>query len=123
MSAPCATLPGVSTVPAPGGGGDPTQPGAAPAMRAADLVAATGGTLLRDAGRPIRGGAVDSRVVEPGNLFVALPGDRTDGHHFLAAAVAAGAAAVLVSRPVDDAALRAMGDASIVRVADTLLGL
>jgi len=92
-------------------------------MRAADLVAATGGTLLRDAGRPIRGGAVDSRVVEPGNLFVALPGDRTDGHHFLAAAVAAGAAAVLVSRPVDDAALRAMGDASIVRVADTLLGL
>jgi UDP-N-acetylmuramoyl-tripeptide--D-alanyl-D-alanine ligase len=92
-------------------------------MRAADLVAATGGTLLRDAGRPIRGGAVDSRVVEPGNLFVALPGDRTDGHHFLAAAVAAGATAMLVSRPVDDAALRAMGDASIVRVADTLLGL
>jgi UDP-N-acetylmuramoyl-tripeptide--D-alanyl-D-alanine ligase len=92
-------------------------------MRAADLVAATGGTLLRDAGRPIRGGAVDSRVVEPGNLFVALPGDRTDGHDFLAAAVAAGAAAVLVSRPVDEAALRAMGDASIVRVADTLLGL
>jgi UDP-N-acetylmuramoyl-tripeptide--D-alanyl-D-alanine ligase len=92
-------------------------------MRAADLVAATGGTLLRDSGRAIRGGAVDSRVVEPGNLFVALPGDRTDGHHFLAAAVAAGAAAVLVSHPVDDAALRAMGDASIVRVADTLLGL
>jgi UDP-N-acetylmuramoyl-tripeptide--D-alanyl-D-alanine ligase len=92
-------------------------------MRAADLVAATGGTLLRDAGRPIRGGAVDSRVVEPGNFFVALPGDRTDGHHFLADAVAAGAAAVLVSRPVDEAALRAMGDASIVRVADTLLGL
>jgi UDP-N-acetylmuramoyl-tripeptide--D-alanyl-D-alanine ligase len=92
-------------------------------MRAADLVRATGGTLLRDAGRPIRGGAVDSRAVEPGNLFVALPGDRTDGHHFLAAAVAAGAAAVLVSRPLDEAALRAMGDASIVRVPDTLLGL
>ena len=123
MSAPCATLPGVSTVPAPGGGGDPTQPAAAPAMRAADLVAATGGTLLRDAGRPIRGGAVDSRMVEPGNLFVALPGERTDGHHFLAAAVAAGAAAVLVSRPVDEAALRTMGDASIVRVPDTLVGL
>jgi UDP-N-acetylmuramoyl-tripeptide--D-alanyl-D-alanine ligase len=92
-------------------------------MHAADLVAATDGTLLHDAGRPIRGGAVDSRLVESGNLFVALPGERTDGHHFLAAAVAAGAAAVLVSRPVDDTALRAMGDVSIVRVADTLLGL
>ena len=66
---------------------------------------------------------MDSRLVEPGNLFVALSGDRTDGHHFLAAAVAAGAAAVLVRRPVDDAALRAIGDASIVCVADTLLGL
>ena len=44
--------------------------------------------------------AVDSRLVAPGNLFVALPGERTDGHRFLAAAVAAGAAALLVvARP------------------------
>ena len=96
VSAACATLPGVTTEPAPGQGGDSTQPAAAPAMRAADLVASTGGILVRDGGRPVRGGAVDSRAVEPGNLFVALPGERTDGHRFLEAAAAAGAAAVLV---------------------------
>ena len=123
MSGACATLPGVTTVPAPGPGGDPTLPAAAPAMRAADLVAATGGTLLRDGGRPIRGGAVDSRAVEPGNLFVALPGERTDGHRFLEAAVAAGAAALLVSRPLEPADLETLGTATVVRVPDALLGL
>lgn len=122
MSAPCATLPGVTTVPAPGEGGEPTPPDA-PALRAADLVVATGGELIFDAGRAIRGGAVDSRAVEPGNLFVALPGERTDGHRFLEAAVAAGAAALLVSRRLDADELRALGNVTVVRVPDALLGL
>ncbi len=42
----------------------------------------------------------DSRQVTPGGLFLALPGARTDGHDHAAAAVAAGAAAVLCARPV-----------------------
>ncbi len=42
--------------------------------------------------------AVDSRRVEPGNLFVALPGARVDGHSFVGDAAARGAAAALVSR-------------------------
>jgi UDP-N-acetylmuramoyl-tripeptide--D-alanyl-D-alanine ligase len=42
----------------------------------------------------------DSRAVTPGALFLALPGARSDGHDFAAAAVAAGAAAVLAARPV-----------------------
>ncbi|MFI1996725.1 UDP-N-acetylmuramoyl-tripeptide--D-alanyl-D-alanine ligase [Actinoplanes sp. NPDC020271] len=42
----------------------------------------------------------DSRAVAFGSLFVALPGARTDGHHFAAAAVAGGAAAALTTRPV-----------------------
>jgi len=48
---------------------------------------------------------IDSRESAPGALFVALPGTRTDGHDFAAAAVAAGAAAVLASRPVGVPAL------------------
>lgn len=44
---------------------------------------------------------IDSRQVEPGALFVALKGERVDGHDFAAAAVADGAVAVLASRPVD----------------------
>jgi UDP-N-acetylmuramoyl-tripeptide--D-alanyl-D-alanine ligase len=42
----------------------------------------------------------DSRAVTPGGLFVALPGARSDGHDFAAAAVGAGAVAVLAARPV-----------------------
>ncbi|MFP4335546.1 MAG: UDP-N-acetylmuramoyl-tripeptide--D-alanyl-D-alanine ligase [Wenzhouxiangella sp.] len=40
----------------------------------------------------------DSRKVRPGDLFVALPGERCDGHDFAAAATERGAAAVLVAR-------------------------
>jgi UDP-N-acetylmuramoyl-tripeptide--D-alanyl-D-alanine ligase len=42
---------------------------------------------------------IDSRAVEPGDLFVALRGESTDGHAHAQAAVDAGAAAVLVERP------------------------
>lgn len=43
----------------------------------------------------------DSRLVEPGSLFVAIPGTRVDGHAFVAGAVAAGAAAAVVEHAVD----------------------
>jgi UDP-N-acetylmuramoyl-tripeptide--D-alanyl-D-alanine ligase len=42
---------------------------------------------------------IDSRAAAPGALFAALPGTRVDGHEFAAQAVAAGAAAVLATRP------------------------
>ena len=42
----------------------------------------------------------DSRAVGPGGLFLALPGARSDGHDFAAAAVEKGAVAVLAARPV-----------------------
>ena len=37
----------------------------------------------------------DSRTLEPGALFVALPGDKTDGHRYIDTALERGAAAVL----------------------------
>ena len=43
----------------------------------------------------------DSRTAKPGDLYVALPGERVDGHDFAAAAVKAGAAAVLASREIE----------------------
>ena len=74
---------------------DPSSPPpvgpAAPALTSDDLVQLTGGRLLARSDRPIRGAAVDSRLVKPGQLFVALPGERTDGHAFVGAALAAGA--------------------------------
>ena len=44
---------------------------------------------------------VDSRRATPGSLFVALPGERSDGHDHAAAAVRAGAVAALTARPLD----------------------
>ncbi len=69
----------------------------------ADAAAAVGGTLHRASGAECVTGTVefDSRRVGPGGLFVALPGNRVDGHAFAEAAVLAGAAGVLSSRPVD----------------------
>jgi len=46
----------------------------------------------------VGGVATDSRDVQPGDLFVALSGDRCDGHDFLDAALTAGAGALLVTR-------------------------
>ncbi len=62
----------------------------------AEVAGVTGGRLLdADPDAPATGVAVDSRVVEPGHLFVALPGGRTDGSLFAAAALHAGAAATI----------------------------
>ena len=43
---------------------------------------------------------IDSREAQPGSLFVALPGERSDGHRYVDDAIARGARALLVSRPV-----------------------
>lgn len=63
------------------------------------------GALVGDVepGACYRGAAIDSRRVEGGELFFALPGERTDGHRFVAGALAAGAAAAVVRTPVGDA--------------------
>jgi UDP-N-acetylmuramoyl-tripeptide--D-alanyl-D-alanine ligase len=47
------------------------------------------------------GAAADSRRAGPGDLYVAIVGERVDGHDFAAAAVGAGAVGVLGSRPVE----------------------
>ncbi len=74
----------------------------------AQIAGITGATLDRvpDAAVLVRGPVViDSRDAAPGGLFAALAGERADGHDFAAAAVAAGAVAVLASRPAGVPAL------------------
>jgi UDP-N-acetylmuramoyl-tripeptide--D-alanyl-D-alanine ligase len=69
----------------------------------AEVAAATGGRPAggADERATVTAGVVaDSRQVTPGGLFVALPGERVDGHDFAAAALAAGAVAVLAGREV-----------------------
>lgn len=50
----------------------------------------------------VTGAVIDTRQIESGNLFVALKGERVDGHDFLAQAREAGASAALVSENRDD---------------------
>ena len=101
----------------------PPEPGSAPlsALTADDLVRLTGGRLLARSDRPIHGASVDSRLVVAGGVFIALPGERTDGHDFLDDAIARGAAALIVTRPVTDPV--ALGDVTVIRVADPLVAL
>jgi len=69
----------------------------------AEVAATTGGRLdgVRDPGRAVTGAVVvDSRLVAAGSLFVALAGERVDGHDYAVAAVRGGAVAVLAQRPV-----------------------
>src|SRR6185436_2660440 len=62
-----------------------------------------GARVLGDAGVAIRAVRNDSRVVEPGDVYVAVRGLRADGHAFVLAAIERGAAAVVVEHPVDAA--------------------
>lgn len=68
-------------------------------IRASDVAAATGG-VLRGPDADLDGASFDSRALLPGQLFVPLVAAR-DGHDFVAAAVARGAAATLADRPLD----------------------
>jgi UDP-N-acetylmuramoyl-tripeptide--D-alanyl-D-alanine ligase len=102
---------------------------AAPLWTGADIAAATGGRL-EGPSFAVAGVSIDSRAVEPGDLFVALAGQR-DGHAFVPAALARGASGALASQPgegprvlVDDTlkALEALGAAARNRAPQALRG-
>src|SRR5437879_13639115 len=68
-----------------------------------EIAEAVGGRLHHATGDEVVSGTVefDSREISAGGLFVALPGERVDGHDFAGAAMGAGAVGVLAAREVD----------------------
>jgi UDP-N-acetylmuramoyl-tripeptide--D-alanyl-D-alanine ligase len=87
----------------------------------AEIVAATGGKITHDSGKKRFGEIVtDSNKVKRGSIFVALKGERHDGHRFVADAVRRGAACVVIHRPIPK---KILGKATAVRVRDTLSAL
>lgn len=68
---------------------------------AADLAQVTGGELAADPNVRLSAIEFDSRKMRPGSVFVALTTGARDGHEFVEAAFAAGAALALVQRPID----------------------
>ncbi|MBE3583102.1 MAG: UDP-N-acetylmuramoyl-tripeptide--D-alanyl-D-alanine ligase [Limnochordaceae bacterium] len=93
-------------------------------LRVDEIAAAVGGRLdpACTPDRQVQGVAVDSRAVAPGDLFVALPGERTDGHRFVLPAWQAGAAALLVSQ-AKEAEIPASVRSGVVWVDDPLAAL
>lgn len=69
-------------------------------MEIAKVLKIAGKVEWRD--KEIRGCAMDSGNVHPGNLFICLKGARADGHDFASAAQAGGAGAILASRPLPE---------------------
>ena len=81
------------------------------------------GRLLQgDAGLSVQRLHTDSRTVAPGDCFVALVGERFDGHEFLSAVAKAGAVAAVVSR-LAEALPPLPAGFGLIYVEDTLLGL
>jgi UDP-N-acetylmuramoyl-L-alanyl-D-glutamate--2,6-diaminopimelate ligase len=71
-------------------------------MKLCEILPAGAEFDARYAALDIGGVAADSRTVRPGSLFVAIAGNKTDGNAFIAAAVAAGAVAVLAEKQPDE---------------------
>src|ERR1044072_6902784 len=95
-----------------------------------EIASATRGTASE--AFEVTGVTFDSREVGSGDLFVAMPGTVHDGHKFVDAAFAAGAAGAIVSQPVSGphvlvpdtfAALQALGRASRERSRATIFGV
>jgi UDP-N-acetylmuramoyl-tripeptide--D-alanyl-D-alanine ligase len=63
-----------------------------------EIAEATGGSMIGEAGAVAAGVSTDSRAVAPGELFVALRGERFDGHQFVAAAAGRGVGIFLVDQ-------------------------
>jgi UDP-N-acetylmuramoyl-tripeptide--D-alanyl-D-alanine ligase len=95
-----------------------------------EIAEATGGAA--SASFEVTGVTFDSREVQPGDLFVAMPGTVHDGHRFVDKAFESGASGALVSVPVSGphvlvgdvfAALQALGAASRERSKATIVGV
>jgi UDP-N-acetylmuramoyl-tripeptide--D-alanyl-D-alanine ligase len=90
-----------------------------PLWTVAEAVAATGGRPETLSDGPLGAVSIDSREIEPEALFVAIKGDKHDGHDYVGAALEAGAAAALVSEDW----FRAHGGDRLIVVPDPLEAL
>lgn len=97
-------------------------------LRVDDLVAAAGGQVVSGPVGVVTGISIDSRTLRPGDLFVAIVGDRFDGHAFVGDAIRGGAKGIVVndaSGTSDVAEVNRRGGQAIctVRVDDTTRAL
>ena len=91
-------------------------------IRLNEIIAVTGGRPLNKAKESdIKGISIDSRTIKPKELFIAIEGDRFNGHDFVLEAKRKGAAALLISEFRNS--FKAVKDIPIIKVCDTVKAL
>jgi UDP-N-acetylmuramoyl-tripeptide--D-alanyl-D-alanine ligase len=86
----------------------------------ADIAEATGGRLLTgDGAAAVSGISINTRTLTAGELFIAIRGERFDGHDFVEAALTRGAAGVIIGRPMGPLPPTALAGRALIVVPDT----
>lgn len=88
-----------------------------PLWRVAELTEAKGSF---DGEQVASGYSIDSRTLQPGDLFIAVKGERLDGHDFVESALSGGAVAAIIAA---EHANRFLADPRVLAVTDTLIAL
>ncbi|HEX8949649.1 MAG TPA: UDP-N-acetylmuramoyl-tripeptide--D-alanyl-D-alanine ligase [Dissulfurispiraceae bacterium] len=86
-----------------------------------DIIEATGGELVSKGAACLTGVSIDSRTIKKGELFIALKGERFDGHEYVAKALETGGGAVI--NRTFNFQLSTFKDKAVIRVDDTLRAL
>lgn len=81
-----------------------------------DICSATGGRIQQCEENYFTGVSTDTRTIKPGNLFVAITGERFDGHSFINQAIQNGASGIIVSTQIS----AINSDITVIVVEDTL---
>ena len=89
----------------------------------ADIALACGGKLIFEGNKNVMRAVIDSRNVKDGDLFVAIRGERTDGHLFLTSAAEKGASCVFTEKIPDDLSVFQKNGCSVILCADSSLAL
>ncbi len=93
-------------------------------MTIGEVLMATGGRLIRgESDRLFYGVSTDTRTIQAGNLFLCLNGENFDGHHFLAAAAAAGASSFVIQKGAGEPLIGMQEKLPVILVEDTLKAL
>lgn len=90
-----------------------------------EILECTGGKLVKgSSGGKVSGVSIDSRTIKPNELFVAIKGERFDGHVFIKEALTRGAAAIVFSgKRYEKTALKHPGAVPMLRVRNTVWAL
>ncbi|MBQ8578980.1 MAG: UDP-N-acetylmuramoyl-tripeptide--D-alanyl-D-alanine ligase [Clostridia bacterium] len=87
------------------------------------LAEITGGTVIRPSAASHRGLVTDSRIAEPGSIFLALCGEKTDGHNYIGGAAANGATCIIAERTAEETMRTLPPDCAVILVPNTLYAL